>query len=111
MGRRVGGVVMLAAKYDIKSRSPLVRRRALRVGASHPQLGNATTHLGRLPGLLFPSQAGSMDDAAWDKLFVAGAKTPYTTQKMWCVPAAPAYVSGARGARSDTPLADPADCG
>ena len=71
---------MLAAKYDIKSRSPLVRRRALRVEASHPQLGNATTHLGRLPGLLFPSQAGSMDDAAWDKLFVAGAKTPYNAE-------------------------------
>ena len=45
-----------------------------------PQLGNATTHLGRLPGLLFPSQAGSMDDAAWDKLFVAGAKTPYNAE-------------------------------
>ena len=54
------------------------RGRALRAEASH--LGNATTHLGRLPGLLFPSQAGSMDDAAWDKLFVAGAKTPYNAE-------------------------------
>ena len=59
---------------------PVRRGRALRAEASYPQLGNATTHLGRLPGLLFPSQAGSMDDAAWDKLFVAGAKTPYNAE-------------------------------
>ena len=88
-----------------------MRRRALRAEASH--LGNATTHLGRLPDLLFPSQAGSMDDAAWDKLFVAGAKTPYNAEDVVrTVPAAPAYVSVSRGgvgarvrARSDTPLA------